>query len=132
MEMEPDTPISSRLKDRVQIAEETARGGGPLSARLHEDQGFGWVDMVHIAGPQVAEERLKSYWTSIGVTSALTGSMAFAGIYTGPVEHYGADKTPSVIIELYAIAMGLSFVTSLTAVICSTLLHSRLNALPRP
>jgi len=86
---------------------------------------------VHIAGPQITEERLKSYWTSMGVTSALVGSMAFSGIYTGPVEHFGADQTPRVVVELYAMSMGFSLLTSLTAVIISTLLHSQMNNLPR-
>jgi len=113
----PETPISRHLSQR--------------EAADPSEEGFVWADMVHIAGPQITEERLKSYWTSMGVTSALVGSMAFSGIYTGPVEHFGADQTPRVVVELYAMSMGFSLLTSLTAVIISTLLHSQMNNLPR-
>eukprot|EP00656_Telonema_subtile_P039471 TRINITY_DN44578_c0_g1_i3.p1 TRINITY_DN44578_c0_g1~~TRINITY_DN44578_c0_g1_i3.p1 ORF type:complete len:236 (+),score=46.81 TRINITY_DN44578_c0_g1_i3:112-819(+) len=83
--------------------------------------------MVHITGPRDASERLKSYWTSIGVTAALLCSMAFSGLFTGPIDH----DSQGVIAELYVLCMGASFLCSLAATIMATLLHSRLNGLPR-
>merc|ERR1712166_269930 len=70
---EPLSPLSQMLTSRAEGNDETG--------------GFNWTDMVHITGPRDAAERLKSYWTSIGVTAALLCSMAFSGLFTGPIEH---------------------------------------------
>jgi len=105
-----------------------------LTARAQEEgaSGFSWTDMVHITGARDAAERLKNYWESIGVTAALLCAMAFSGLYTGPIEFVKITASSStLIIEIYVLLMGASFLCTLAAVILSILLHSRLNGLPR-
>lgn len=117
-ENSPLTPTTAMLTSRSHDVE--ASGG---------NYGFNWTDMVHITGARDAAERLKNYWESIGVTAALICSMAFSGLYTGPIEHH--ETADSAMAEMYVFFMGCSFLCTLAAVILSILLHSRLNGLPR-
>lgn len=131
------TPISQLLTDRQMegraqsqrktltetIKEGATTGGQPA--------GFNWTDMIHVTDPRDASERLKAYWTSVGVTAALLCSIAFSGLYTGPFEDKFEDKSSSIVTELYVISMGACFLSTLAALMLCTILTSRMNALPR-
>jgi len=94
------------------------------------DTGMRWVDMILLVGPEIVAERLKNSWENIGISAALTTTMAFAGIFVAPPDD-GSSVPRTICIQLYALSMTISFFSSILAVAFAVLLISRINRIPR-
>jgi hypothetical protein len=89
-----------------------------------------WIDMLLVAGPVVAEERLKNAWNNSAIAAALICTMAFSGIFMKP-EHHDGDWVRSACIYVYGYAIVASFLMSALSVVLAVAMLTRLNMLPR-
>ena len=95
-----------------------------------------WTDLLGTLTPSQLAERLKNYWTAIGIVSALGGSMAFSAATMSPPECATSAWPPSyhdtcaALRQAYSAVMSLSLLCAGMCVICSTIFYAQLNQLP--
>mmetsp|Transcript_58559 Transcript_58559/g.127346 ORF Transcript_58559/g.127346 Transcript_58559/m.127346 type:complete len:215 (-) Transcript_58559:184-828(-) len=107
-------------------------GGGPPKqlTKLAAAADPGRFAKEHVKGllaaePEEVRGRLTNEWTTIGVVSALLGTMAFDGLLNPPDISENWDNDDG--IQLYGIFMGMSALFGFAAVLDSTFMYVKLN-----
>lgn len=77
-----------------------------------------WRQQVESRGPQVAKDSLKSFWTTIGVVSALLLSVSYGTAVT-PVDT--ADSAKAMAVSVVAVLGGLSLMLSLVVIVVTVI-----------
>eukprot|EP01094_Clydonella_sp_ATCC50884_P018787 TRINITY_DN3540_c0_g1_i3.p1 TRINITY_DN3540_c0_g1~~TRINITY_DN3540_c0_g1_i3.p1 ORF type:complete len:239 (+),score=69.16 TRINITY_DN3540_c0_g1_i3:919-1635(+) len=110
----------------VHVTREALEAGRSLNA------GHTWLQVTALMPARFAAERIKGYWTTMGVVAALLATMAFAGLLTPtlPAEGVRGPAHP-VVAHVYASFMAASLALELFTVMMCTILYSKLNQMPR-
>ncbi|PNW76226.1 hypothetical protein CHLRE_12g543000v5 [Chlamydomonas reinhardtii] len=87
-----------------------------------------WSIIAHKQGVQATKERLKSYWTTLGVTSALMSALTYPAVTSPPItkQTSGSDVDDPLFVA-YVLLNTTSLIMSLVVVIMSVVMLAEVD-----